>query len=293
MKKIVAATMMVLAALAVGAWRARAPGVPVLWTPPAVSTDGYESSPTFTPDGREMYYVAADRSFRAYRIMVSRCEGGQWSKGRPAGFAAPPPTIEADPFLVPNGRRAYYVSARHDPNNEDFDIYYADRRADRSWAPPVRLPTPVNSPASELLPRLDSKGRLYFGSARTGGHGQSDIYSAVETVPGTWRVENVGSPVSTAANEYEAEVSRNGRTLVVVADRGDRSHLYRFERTARGWTEIGRVPGRHDVFQVGPSLSPRGDRLLFAQADSLKSGEMFLVDLKPRAAEAWPPKCRS
>lgn len=266
---------------------------PRVWTPSAVSTDGYESSPTFTPDGREMYYVSADRSFRSYRIMVSRCETGGWSKGLLADFAAPAPTIEADPFVTRDGRRLYFVSARHDPKNEDFDIYVVDRRPDGSWASPLRLPPPVNSKASELFPRLDGQGRLYFGSARPGGYGQSDIYSATEISPGEWRVENVGPPVSTAANEYEAEVSRDGRRLVVVADRGSRSHLYRFERTNNEWTEIGRVPAREDVFQVGPLLSPKGQRLLFGQAHGDKSGEIFAIDLMPQTAEAWPPKCRA
>lgn len=39
------------------------------WTPPELSTDQYESSPTFTPDGREMFFMLADRNFDNYRVM--------------------------------------------------------------------------------------------------------------------------------------------------------------------------------------------------------------------------------
>ena len=78
---------------------------------------------------------------------------------------------------------------------------------------------------------------------------------------------SAGAPVSSAANEYEAEISRDGRVLVVVADRGDRSHLYVYDRQGDAWKERGRVAARDDVFQVGPLLSPDGRRLLFAQAD--------------------------
>ncbi|MCR5876412.1 hypothetical protein LRS10_21055 [Phenylobacterium sp. J426] len=92
-------------------------------------------------------------------------------------------------------------------------------------------------------------------------------------------MRNIGPPVSTAANEYEAEVSQDGGTLIVVADRGDRSHLYRFERTPSGWVEIGRVPARSDVFQVGPLLSPDARSLLFGQAHGERSGEIFRIDL--------------
>jgi Tol biopolymer transport system component len=133
---------------------------------------------------------------------------------------------------------------------------------------------------------------LWFGSDRPGGHGGGDIYIAAPAADGTWRVENAGPPISTPAFEYEAEPSRDGRSLVVVADRGDRSHLYRYALGADGrWVEQGRVEARADVFQVGPLLSPRGEKLLFAQAEGDASGEWFVIDLQPGSAEAWPPDC--
>ena len=98
--------------------------------------------------------------------------------------------------------------------------------------------------------------------------------------------ENRGHP------EYEAEISRDGRVLVVVADRGDRSHLYVYDRQGDAWKERGRVAARDHVFQVGPLLSPDGRRLLFAQADRERSGELYLVDLQAGADAAWPPDCR-
>jgi hypothetical protein len=57
------------------------------------------------------------------------------------------------------------------------------------------------------------------------------------------------------------------------------------------WSEKGRIPARPDVFQVGPLLSPKADRLLFAQADGALSGEMFVVDLAEGADWNWPPSC--
>ncbi len=79
--------------------------------------------------------------------------------------------------------------------------------------------------------------------------------------------------------------------LVVVANRGTRSHLYVYDRQGEGWRERGRVPARDDVFQVGPRLSPDAKRLLFAQADGERSGEFFLVELQAGADARWPPFC--
>jgi hypothetical protein len=185
----------------------------------------------------------------------------------------------------------YFISARHDPANEDFDIWYVARTPEGQWGPPQRLPPPVNSPQAELLPRADLSGRLYFGSSRPGGHGASDIYVAERSIAGVWQVNNVGSPVSTAANEYEAEISRDGRTLILVADRGDRSHLYRFQATKSGWKEAGGVQANMNVFQVGPLLSPDAGSLLFAQTFGERSGEIFRSDLTAKGSLSWPRPC--
>lgn len=269
----------------------RGEATPDAWTPAALSTAEYESTPTFSADGRELMFMRADRSFSNWRLLVSRCENGRWSRPAPPSFAAAAPVIEADPGYTPDGKGLYFVSARHDPANADFDIWYVERRRDGGWGEPERLPSPVNSPEAELLPRADRDGRVYFGSGRPGGHGASDIYVAERERPGVWKVRNVGPPVSTAANEYEAEVSRDGRTLIVVADRGDRSHLYRFERAPSGWVETGRIRASQDVFQVGPLLSPDAEALLFAQSEGDRSGEIFRVSLTTKGSPSWPRPC--
>lgn len=239
-----------------------------------------------------MYFLSADASFSKYRVMRSRCVRGEWSKPESPSFARELPIIEADPFVTFDGRRLYYISSRNDPKHEDFDIWFVDRLPDGEWSEPTRLPEPVNSPTPELLPREDAQGRLYFGSAREGGQGQGDIYRATPQADGKWQVENVGPPVNTPAFEYEADVSRDGSTMVVVAHRTERSHLYQYKWRDGRWVEVGEIPALAEHFQVGPLLSPSGDRVLFAQREGERSGEMFLIDLAPNAAEVWPPRCR-
>ncbi len=263
-----------------------------VWTPSAITSDQYEATPTFTPDGREMYFMLSDPRFERYRLMRSRCVNGAWSKATPAPFAAPN-VQEGDPGITPDGKRLYFISMRQDPAKEDFDIWYVERTSADAWSAPQRLPEPVSSPGAELLPRADRDGRLYFGSDRPGGLGQGDIYVATQDAAGKWTVENVGPPVSTAAYEYEAEVSQDGRTLVAVIDRGDRSHLYRFERAEGRWVERGRIPALAHVFQVGPLLAPDATRLLFAQAHGARSGELFLIDLAERPDQRWPACSRA
>ena len=80
--------------------------------------------------------------------------------------------------------------------------------------------------------------------------------------------------------------------MVVVAQRTERSHLYQYEWRYGRLVEVGEIPALAEHFPVGPLLSPTADRLLFAQRDGERSGEMFLVDLVPNAAGVWPPRCR-
>ena len=269
---------------------AAAASKPIRWTPPALGTDQYESSPSLSPDGRELFFFRADRQFDHYRLLHSRCEDGRWSHPREPAFAAAPGVLETDPAFSPDGRRLYYGSDRH--KAQDLDLWRVERGADDAWSPPQRLPEPVNSPHTELLPREQADGRLLFGSDRPGGPGGGrDLYFAIPQEDGSWRVEPLPTPVNGPGDEYEADLSRDGRVLVVVANRGERSHLYVYDREGEGWRERGQVPAREDVFQVGPLLSPDGKRLLFAQDQGKDSGELYLVDLAPGADPSWPPAC--
>lgn len=268
---------------------------PKLWTPSALTTSAYEASPSFSPDGREMVFMRADRAFYNYELLQSQCERGGWSTPHRAPFSLPLPVMDADPFISIDGRRLYFVSTRaeRDGVRSDFDIWVVERASDSTWGKLAHLPAPVNSDGSELLPRELPDGRLLFGSDRAGGLGKSDIYIAERSAGGSWRVENLGPPVNSSANEFEAEISRDLKTLIVVADVTGRSHLYRFVREGAKWVSTGSISAYADVFQVGPILSPSGDRLLFAQADPERSGEIYIVDLADKPDPGWPPRCVS
>jgi Tol biopolymer transport system component len=263
------------------------------WTPPAIASEQYESSPTFSPDGREIFFFRGDATFSRYRLFFSRCVDGTWSAPQTPPFAAPDSVDEADPAFTADGGRLYFVSSRDDPRSRDeadLDIWFVAREPGGAWGEPQRLPEPVNSPASELLPRPQQDGSLIFGSDRAGGAGGHDIYVAKQE-GSAWRVANLGAPINTTHDEYEAELSRDGRLMMVIADRGDHSHLYPYRRVGTVWRAEPRIVPKRDVFQVGPLLSPEGDRLLFAQADGARSGEWFLIDLVRNPNRNWPPTC--
>lgn len=252
------------------------------WRAESVSSPQFESHPAADPRTGDVYFVRSSPQFSGWRILVARCRSGAWAAPEAAPFSGE--GVEADPHFTADGGRVYFISSRADPpakTADDLDLWYSERRGDGSWGSPVRLPAPVNSPAAEWFPRTDGSGGLYFGSGRDGGFGQTDIYHATPAGP-DWRVENVGGSVSTEADDYEFEPSRDGRFAVLMSD----GALFRLEREGDGWGARQPVLTGIEGLHVGPTLSPSGRSLLFAARAGERSGEIFRI-----GNENWPPGC--
>ncbi|HWT12908.1 MAG TPA: hypothetical protein VN231_09160, partial [Allosphingosinicella sp.] len=100
-----------------------------------------------------------------------------------------------------------------------------------------------------------------------------------------WRVANVAGTVSTAADDYEFEPSRDGRFAVLMSD----GALFRLDREGETWGPRRPVETGAGGFHVGPTLSPSGATLLFTRRTADRSGELFRQ--ASGRAEAWPPAC--
>ena len=253
----------------------------------SVSSGQFESHPAFDPLTGDLLFVRSSPQFQGWRIWRSRCTASGWAAAEPARFGAE--GVDADPFFTRDGRHLYFISSRADPpakTASDLDIWRMDRDGSAHWSAPVRLPAPINSSAEDWFPRLGADGRLYFGSSRSGGHGETDIYAAAPAAGG-WRVTNLGGEVNTAGDEYEFEPARNGRFAVLMAD----GRLFHVTRDRGGtWGSRSALATGHDGFHVGPLLSPSGRTLAFAANVPPRSGEIFRLSLGGRP-EAWPPVC--
>jgi hypothetical protein len=88
------------------------------------------------------------------------------------------------------------------------------------WSTPVNPGAPINSAAGETRPSLSRDGsRLYFGSARSGGDGGSDIYVATRdgAIAGTGTSTGAISPPNTGDGGLHDRSQAEGVTALAVA----------------------------------------------------------------------------
>jgi hypothetical protein len=263
-------------------------GAVTRWTPPIVSRDRFESHVAVAPRTNDLYFVRSAPDFSGWKLFVSNCGMARWEKPRPPAFAGD--GLEADPWFTPDGRDLYFISSRSTDgqHRDDLDLWKISRDAQGVWGTPQRLPEPLNSRAQEWFPRMDADGWLWFGSGRPGGLGKTDIWRARETSPGKWEVLNAGPAINTDSQEYEAEISRDGRRLIInTADA-----MYESTFDGKAWTPRTKMSADINVngSEIGALLSPSGHSMLFARdTKGADSGELFLWN--DGTAERWPLAC--
>jgi hypothetical protein len=280
------AALTLAAALGASPLSAAEPAAP--WAPAAVSGPQFESHPAFDPLTGDLYFVRSTPRFEGWRILRSRCTAAGWSEPAPPPFVGD--GVEADPYFTPDGRSLYFISTRTTDGVKrgDLDLWRVDRAPGGGWGTPERLPAPVNSDAQEWFPRPASDGWLYFGSARGGGLGKTDLWRARTEGARGWVVENLGPALNTPEDEYEPLPSPDGASMVLMAADG----LYRSRREGDGWSKREKLGPEINVngTEIGPLWSPSGRTLLFARdTRGPASGEFFVARLG--GEEPWPPAC--
>lgn len=218
------------------------------WTEPQplpapVNTSAWESQPSLSADGRELYFVS-DRPGGQGRLdlWVSRQQpDGNWGKPENLGPAINTPLNEQAPFIHPDGQTLYFMSKGH-PGMGQYDLFLSRRQADGSWGPPQNLGYPINTPDNEgaLIVSLDGK-TAYFDTDRLGPTGLSqemgnadlfsfELYPAARPLPATYvkaviRDANTRRPLiagvdfvklKSGRSHVQAQTDETGEFLVVL-----------------------------------------------------------------------------
>lgn len=145
-----------------------------------INTDAWESQPSFSSDGKTLYFVRGgyDRNrVRQYDIYATVFQLDMtWSVPAKLGEQINTPLQEESVFIHPDNQTLYFSSSGH-PGMGGLDIFLSRKQEDGTWGTPVNLGYPINTAADEnsLVVSADGK-KAYFASNRKGGAGKLDLY---------------------------------------------------------------------------------------------------------------------
>lgn len=138
---------------------------PAIFAPGVISGPGNDGTPTFSPDGRTLYFYRYGTSPDSAVILESHRTAAGWSKPVAAQFSGP--ASDRQPARSRDGRTLVYASRRlvpavpREPLRPVTHLWRVIRTASR-WSAPERLPDTVNISDRMHNPSLAANGDLYF-----------------------------------------------------------------------------------------------------------------------------------
>ncbi|MFM9028329.1 MAG: TolB family protein, partial [Bacteroidota bacterium] len=145
-----------------------------------VNTGIWESQPSFSSDGRTLYFVRAIKGSDGRTqqdIYVTRInDNSSWSEPIPLASNINTPYNESSVFIHPDDQTMYFSSDGH-PGLGGLDIFVCRKLPTGEWGQPINLGYPINTNADENSLLVSPDGTTgFFASDRTGGYGGLDIY---------------------------------------------------------------------------------------------------------------------
>ncbi|MGC9343163.1 MAG: OmpA family protein, partial [Bacteroidales bacterium] len=142
-------------------------------------SDNAEGSVFLTKNADTIYFISANEEMTEggkdifYSVKDAK---GKWTEAKNLGALINTPYDEEGVFLTEDGRVMYFASKGHNSMG-GFDIFYTYKLKDGTWADPVNVGYPVNTPDDEIFFHLRRNGKYaYFTAIREGGLGGKDIY---------------------------------------------------------------------------------------------------------------------
>lgn len=143
--------------------------VPQLFAPNVISGSANDGSPTFSPDGKTLFFTRYAAHWSA--IVESHLVNGKWSEPVLASFSGQWP--DSSPAWSPDGKYIVFVSTRPKLPLKTLpapgqpipgltsNLWRVDRTA-TGWSEPVRLPDEVNISGTIFKPSVAANGNVYI-----------------------------------------------------------------------------------------------------------------------------------
>ena len=256
----------------------KGPGLaPEIFAPGIVSLGFHEHNIAISPDGKEIFFVAAAADFSRYLIMTTKEENGAWTTPEVAPFSGG--RNDGAPAFSPDGKRLYFSSRRPrlagGVSADDFDIWYVERKGD-SWTEAMNLGDPVNTGENEVNPSVASNGTIYYQRVAKLGTLDWDLYRVPMRNGAYGPPEKLPVPVNTEANEAGPFIAPGGSYLLFQSNRPGGCGIMDIYATYRtkdgGWTDPVNLGENVNspYSDWGPVASPDGKYLFFSSFRNLE-----------------------
>ncbi len=147
---------------------------------PAVNTNNWETQPSFSSDGKTLYFIRGmiyRGSVRDQDIYSSTIgEDGKFAMAVKISTNVNSPQKEESVFIHPDNQTLYFSSDGH-PGMGGLDVFMSRRQADGDWGKAINLGYPINTFNDENSLLVYPNGKLaFFASNKSGGFGGLDVY---------------------------------------------------------------------------------------------------------------------
>ena len=196
-----------------------------------LNSDMDEGIISFSPDGSTMYLTKARRSPSSntgVEIYTSSRSDAKWSTPVKLDITADTLSNYGHPAVSPDGQWLYFTSDM--PGGSGGRDIWRINLKERAGSL-ENLGEFINTAGDEMFPYMRTDSILYFASNGHPGFGGLDLFKATLTPSGGWRVENMGQPINSSADDFGITFG-NGENGFLSSNRGDRrgyDHIYSFE----------------------------------------------------------------
>lgn len=256
--------------------------------PSPINSAGNEGTQSLRQDGRIMFLTACNRPDTKGGCDIYYCIkiGDNWSDPINAGYPVNSRYWESTPFLSSDGQKLFFASNR--PGGiGGMDLWYSTLNPDKSWASPVNIGPPVNTPLDELAPFLDTEGSsLFFSSDGHPGLGGLDLFISSLMPNANWSLpRNMGRSINTSHDEFGLTINSTKKTGLFSSNRdaGSGRDIYQvdlkdFLPQASILTLKGKVLDRTTGLPVGAFIEvmPHGDSICSRVESDPVTGEFLL-----------------
>lgn len=204
------------------------------WTAPAplgsnVNSEGEEGFPCLSKDFKTLYFTSCKvvkNKNEGCQIYSADLIGEEVGKSNPLKIADDS-VVVAHPAISEDNLTLYFTSDLAGGQGGK-DIWKVSRASvGDEWGKPVNLGSQINTKYNEVFPYVHDDGTLYFSSDNSIGLGGLDIYKAKLQNDGTWKVENMGYPINSNADDFG-----------IVFQKDQEKGFFSSSRTQRGDDDI-------------------------------------------------------